>query len=30
MTTIIMLVEEVRATLPQYLPIVITFMGHKR
>ncbi|GAU13171.1 hypothetical protein TSUD_179140 [Trifolium subterraneum] len=26
MTTIIMLVEEVNATMPQYLPIVITFM----
>lgn len=26
MTIIIMLVEEVKAILPQYLPIVITFM----
>jgi hypothetical protein len=30
MTTIIMLVEEVNATMPQYLPIVITFMEQIR
>jgi hypothetical protein len=30
MTTIIMLVEEVNATMPQYLPIVITFMKQIR